>query len=157
QLAAVTAEQSRRRKLAQLVADHVLRDVDRHELVPVVHGERVADELRRDRRRARPGLQDLLLVAGVHRAQLQQPLLVDVRALLRGSAHGLVRTLTQVVRLPRLRPRTISLFDFFFRFRVFTPSGLPHGETGGRPPDVLPSPPPSGWSTGFMATPRTFG
>src|SRR6185312_3459879 len=26
-----------------------------------------------------------------------------------------------------------------------------------RPPDVLPSPPPCGWSTGFIATPRTVG
>src|SRR2546423_14653882 len=37
------------------------------------------------------------------------------------------------------------------------PSFLPHGDVGGRPPELLPSPPPSGWSTGFMATPRTLG
>src|SRR5262245_62525500 len=37
------------------------------------------------------------------------------------------------------------------------PSCLPHGLTGCRPPEDLPSPPPSGWSTGFMATPRTVG
>ena len=47
--------------------------------------------------------------------------------------------------------------DAFFMWRVFLPSALPHGETGGRPPDDLPSPPPSGWSTGFIATPRTLG
>src|SRR6266540_7386332 len=42
--------------------------------------------------------------------------------------------------------------------RVLAPLvGMPHGVTGWRPPDVLPSPPPSGWSTGFMATPRTCG
>ena len=34
---------------------------------------------------------------------------------------------------------------------------MPHGVTGCRPPEVLPSPPPSGWSTGFIATPRTCG
>src|SRR5215203_2132690 len=34
---------------------------------------------------------------------------------------------------------------------------MPHGDTGCRPPEVLPSPPPSGWSTGFIATPRTLG
>src|SRR3982750_4546057 len=45
-----------------------------------------------------------------------------------------------------------------FRLRVLYPLvGSPHGVTGWRPPDVLPSPPPSGWSTGFMATPRTCG
>src|SRR5690606_15029215 len=57
----------------------------------------------------------------------------------------------------RLRPRPLTLFGFFFFLRVFTPSGRPHGETGGRPPGVRPSSPPSGWSTGFIATPRTFG
>src|SRR5439155_25085569 len=36
-------------------------------------------------------------------------------------------------------------------------STLAHGLVAGRPPDALPSPPPSGWSTGFIATPRTFG
>ena len=37
------------------------------------------------------------------------------------------------------------------------PSGLPQGDTGWRPPELLPSPPPRGWSTGFMATPRVWG
>ena len=35
--------------------------------------------------------------------------------------------------------------------------GLPQGLTDVRPPEVLPSPPPWGWSTGFIATPRTLG
>src|SRR3970282_658001 len=34
------------------------------------------------------------------------------------------------VAFPRLRPRTISFVLAFFLFRVFLPSGLPHGETG---------------------------
>src|SRR4051794_14820296 len=62
-----------------------------------------------------------------------------------------------VVALPRFRPRTIILLDGFFRWRVFLPSTLPQGEVGARPPELLPSPPPSGWSTGFIATPRTEG
>src|SRR5215813_9186345 len=42
--------------------------------------------------------------------------------------------------------------------RVFLPLvGLPQGVTGWRPPEVLPSPPPCGWSIGFIATPRTDG
>ena len=67
---AVAAEHPRRRELAELVAHHVLRDVDRDELVAVVHGERVADELRRDRAAARPGLEHVLLAAAVHRLDL---------------------------------------------------------------------------------------
>src|SRR3954464_5332669 len=44
------------------------------------------------------------------------------------------------------------------RLRVLYPLvGRPHGDTGCRPPDVLPSPPPSGWSTGFIDTPRLCG
>ena len=48
------------------------------------------------------------------------------------------------------------LFDALFFLRV-RPSFLPHGDAGCRPPEDLPSPPPSGWSTGFIATPRTVG
>src|SRR2546421_7446869 len=62
-----------------------------------------------------------------------------------------------VVAFPRLRPRTMSFVECFFLCRVFLPSTLPHGFVGGRPPDDLPSPPPRGWSTGFIATPRTLG
>src|SRR5919107_2924801 len=51
----------------------------------------------------------------------------------------------------------MSLVDAFFGCRVFLPSTLPQGEVGGRPPELLPSPPPGGWSTGFMATPRPLG
>src|SRR5437764_14808464 len=42
--------------------------------------------------------------------------------------------------------------------RVLYPRvGWPQGVTGWRPPEVLPSPPPWGWSTGFIATPRLTG
>src|SRR5215208_2466095 len=41
--------------------------------------------------------------------------------------------------------------------RVLYPRvGWPQGVTGFLPPEVLPSPPPCGWSTGFIATPRTL-
>ena len=37
-------------------------------------------------------------------------------------------------------------------------AGLPHGVDGpGRPIPVLPSPPPCGWSLGFITEPRTVG
>src|ERR1700727_2917129 len=56
--------------------------------------------------------------------------------------------------LPRRREISWSLGLCAWRVR---PSGWPHGLTGCRPPEVLPSPPPSGWSIGFIATPRTVG
>src|SRR5262245_40558535 len=43
----VPAEHAGGDELAQLVADHVLGHVDGQELVPVVHGQRVADEIRK--------------------------------------------------------------------------------------------------------------
>src|SRR4029453_9553586 len=59
---------------------------------------------------------------------------------------------------PRFRPRTINLSDSLCFRRVRLPSvGTPQGVTGWRPPFDLPSPPPWGWSTGFMAEPRTEG
>src|SRR5207245_7786759 len=96
------------------------------------------------------GLEHLLLVPLVEGADLHHQRLLDVRALLDAASH-------YCVALPRLRPRTMSFVDGFFLWRVLRPSTLPQGFVGGRPPELLPSPPPSGWSTGFIATPRTRG
>src|SRR3954465_11968498 len=42
--------------------------------------------------------------------------------------------------------------------RVLNPLACtPQGDTGGCAAAVLPSPPPCGWSMGFIATPRTVG
>src|SRR5438309_5861018 len=146
----VAAEQARMRELAELVPHHVLRHVDRNELVAVVHGERVPDEVGRNGAAPRPGLEDLLLILVVQGRELLEQRRLHIRALLYRTCH-------YWVAFPRLRPRTMSLVDAFFLCRVLRPSGLPHGLVGGRPPELLPSPPPSGWSTGFMATPRTRG
>ena len=54
-LRVMAAVGARRRELAELVADHRLGDEHGHVLAAVVDGDRVADHLREDRRRARPG------------------------------------------------------------------------------------------------------
>src|SRR5580765_2127726 len=69
-LAAVSLERTRERELTELVPDHVLGDVHRHELAAVVDGQRVADHFRGDRRAARPGLDDLLVALAIHRLDL---------------------------------------------------------------------------------------
>src|SRR2546425_286205 len=84
---AVRLERAGHRELTQPVTDHVLRDVDRDELLAVVDGERVADELRRDRRAARPRLQHLLLPAPVQLLHPREQRLVDVRPLLERTPH----------------------------------------------------------------------
>merc|ERR1711990_540298 len=48
-------------------------------------------------------------------------------------------------------------WSVFFFFLVLLPLGLPHGSQEGLPPAVFPSPPPKGWSIGFVATPLTDG
>src|ERR1035437_9801621 len=60
---------------------------------------------------------------------------------------------------PVLRRETINTFEYFFGPRVFLPPvTLPHIVFGLLVPlPCLPSPPPYGWSTGFIAVPRTVG
>src|SRR5438128_4639738 len=51
----------------------------------------------------------------------------------------------------------IAALDGLRLLRVFPPlANTPVGEHGFRPPDVRPSPPPIGWLTGFMDTPRLW-
>src|SRR5581483_9492563 len=55
------------------------------------------------------------------------------------------------------RFRTIIFVVRLLR-RVFLPIVIcPHGVVGGRPDVERASPPPCGWSTGFIAIPRTLG
>src|SRR5262245_33336756 len=84
---AVTAEDARRHELAQLVAHHVLRNVDGQELVPVVDRERVADELGQDGAAPRPRLQHALLALAVHALDLPHEAVHHVRALLDRTRH----------------------------------------------------------------------
>src|SRR5262249_39425986 len=74
--------------LPELVTHHVLGDVDRDELVPVVDRERVPDELGRDRGPTRPRLEHATLVHAVQRLELLQELRVHVRTLLDRTAHA---------------------------------------------------------------------
>src|SRR5438067_69926 len=145
------AERARRGELTQLVADHLLRDEHGHVLAAVVDGDRVPDHLREDRRRTGPGADHPLLVRRVHRLDAAHQPLLDERSLLRTATH-------QRFSLPRRLARTINLSDCLCFWRVRFPSvGTPHGVTGCRPPFDFPSPPPCGWSTGFIAEPRTPG
>src|SRR4051812_39451051 len=59
---------------------------------------------------------------------------------------------------PAGRRRTIALLPGLRFLRVFPPlAGTPVGETGLRPPLLRPSPPPRGWSVGFIEVPRLCG
>src|ERR671912_1592760 len=86
-LARVAAERSRRGELAELVPDHVLLHEHLQELVPVVHFERVPDELGDDRARAGPGLDGLLGAVLVQLGDLAVEFFVYVGAFFCASAH----------------------------------------------------------------------
>ena len=55
-LTGVAAEDAGRGELAELVADHVLGDIDGDELVPVMHSDGETHEVGGDHGRAGPGL-----------------------------------------------------------------------------------------------------
>src|SRR3712207_1019958 len=59
------------------------------------------------------------------------------------------------------RPPRSTLFPYTTLFRslvLYPRAGLPHGVTGdGLPIGDLPSPPPCGWSLGFITEPLTVG
>src|SRR6266404_4135763 len=150
----MAVEGAGRRELAELVADHVLVDHHRQELVAVIDAEGQADELRQDRRAPRPDLDDLVAAAAARRLRLLQQITVDERALPNRAGH--VESLS-FAYLPTRRRRRIMPSVFLLR-RVLVPLvPLPQGVTGWRPPEVRPSPPPCGWSIGFMTTPRLCG
>jgi hypothetical protein len=74
----VAGERARLGELAELVADHVFRDVDGNELLSVVHGERVAHEVGRNHRGPAPRLDDALSILLVELVHLAPELVVDV-------------------------------------------------------------------------------
>ena len=53
-------------EFAQLMSNHILGDINRHVLAPVVHGDGVSDEIRENRGGAAPGLQNALFTGLVH-------------------------------------------------------------------------------------------
>src|SRR6476661_3917497 len=85
----VAVERARRCKLAELHSDHVLIDRNRHELAAVIDIEGQADELRQDRRAARPGLDRRALVAVLSSFRFFQQRKLDERTFPDGTGHGL--------------------------------------------------------------------
>src|SRR4051812_47539653 len=88
-VAGVAVERPGGGKLPHLVADHVLGDEHRDELLALVHREREPHHLRQHRRAARPGLDDLLRLGPLRLEHLVEEVLVDERTLLDRASHWL--------------------------------------------------------------------
>jgi len=79
----VFLEHARRRKLSELVSYHVLSYEHGVEDLPVVHEERVSNEVRSNHGAARPGFDRLLHACIVHLVDLFEEMEVDERPLLK--------------------------------------------------------------------------
>src|SRR6266853_57499 len=97
----VAFERARRRKLSELVPNHLFGDVDRNKFSAVVDGNRVPDHVGKDRRTARPSLDDFLFVTRVHSLHLFAKVVIDEWALLERACHRFSLLLTYFWRAPR--------------------------------------------------------
>src|SRR5262249_133221 len=78
---------SSRRKLTELVTDHVFRYQHRNKFVAVVDAKGQADKLRKDRRAARPGPNDLVPSGAARLLRLLEEVTVDKRTLPDRACH----------------------------------------------------------------------
>src|SRR5258706_3654029 len=141
----VPAEDAGRDELAELVTHHVFGDVDGNELVAVVHGQRVADELRHDGRAAGPRLDDALLAAAIHGLDLLEQRLDDVRALLDRTRHrrrSLLLPAAHDERIAQLAPAGLETLGYLSPPGAREPSA-PRIARPPPPPGGDPAPPPA--------------
>ena len=66
------------REFTQLVTDHLVRHINRHVLLAVVHSDRQTDEFGQDRRATRPGLDGLLVLVGNRLVDLSREVVVNL-------------------------------------------------------------------------------
>ena len=83
-------EDSRRRKFTKFVPNHIFGDKDRIENFAVVNEKRVSNELGGDRGAARPSLDRLLHVTGIHFVDLVENVLINKRTFFKRTTHSLI-------------------------------------------------------------------
>src|ERR1700761_3956247 len=145
----VAAEGPRGRELAELVTHHRLGDEHRDVLAAVMNRDGVTEHGRDDHGPPGPGLDNGLGALFVLDVHLFHQVVVDEGPLLQATRHFECAPYRLFLPRRRLISRSLGLFSWRVR-----PSGLPHGLTGGRPPQGLPPPPPCGGAIGVMATAR---
>jgi hypothetical protein len=69
------------RKLAELMPNHVLTNINRDKFFAIMDRQRMSDKFGQDDRPPRPGLDDLLLSTLIHPLNLLEELRIDVRTL----------------------------------------------------------------------------
>src|SRR5689334_6219909 len=122
--ARVAVERAGRREFAELVADHLFRDVHRNEGLAVVDLEGEANEVGQDGRAARPGLDRRGTRIALRGFCFLEQVAVDERAFPDGAGHS--ASLRYALCRRRTMSRSVRLFLRVLGPRVF----LPHGVTG---------------------------
>ena len=155
------------RKFTQLVSHHIFGNKHLVEHLSIVYQKRETHELRSYRTSSCPGSYWLTRAGSRLPVNLDKQLIVNVWSFFKRSSHfsylvpceaGYARFFygANCFCLLLLRLRIILLLLGFRGFLVFPPfAGTPVGEQGCRPPFALPSPPPIGCATGFIAFPLT--
>ena len=111
--ASMRAERARRRELSQLVPYHILSNVDRNELVAIMHSKRVSDKVWRNRRPPRPSAHNLLVTRLIHTLDFDGQMTVNEGTFFNRTRHGSFPSFYL-----RLRRRIIQALEAFFRLRV---------------------------------------
>src|SRR6218665_4119748 len=88
----VALEGGRQGEFAQLVAHHLVGDIDRHMLLAVVHGDGQTDELGQHHGATRPGLDGFLFLGGDGFFDLRQQVMVNKWTLFERPSHPLPLT-----------------------------------------------------------------
>ena len=78
-------ESARRCELTQLMANHVLSDIDRHMLASIMDSNGMTDEVRENRGASGPSLDNLFIISFVESRDLLHEAFFNERALLNGS------------------------------------------------------------------------
>src|SRR5437764_720132 len=102
----MAVERPRRRELTELHSDHLLVDGNGDELAAIVDIEGQADELRQDRRAARPGLDRRSASLVLSALGLLQERKLDERTFPDGTGHGL----TLLLRVTRPDDELVGRF-----------------------------------------------
>src|SRR5262249_61772656 len=127
----MAVEHSRRRELAELVADHLLGDHHRDVLLAVVDAEGQPDELRQDGRTPAPDLDHLVPARRARSFRLLEQIAVDERAFPDRTCHD-----GCLILLPRVAARQDELGGGLVAAGVLSPcwgGPRPRAVAGPRP------------------------
>ena len=83
----MTAKEARRGEFAELMPNHVFRNVDRQKLMSVMNGNRMSNEIRCNRTASRPGFHRSFLIFSSQRLYFCFQFGVYVRSFFQGTGH----------------------------------------------------------------------